>query len=51
MVNPNTRAMVKQVLTHVKEQSKTGGTNERKWTIVYGDAVPYLLGTQLQEEI
>ena len=57
MVNPNTLENVKQVLDHVKAETRVGcddhddgdETSRREWTIICGDAVPYLLGVKLQE--
>ena len=51
MVNPNTKVNVQTVLEHVREQSNTSGEKKaREWTYVWCDAVPYLLGSKVQDE-
>lgn len=39
------------MLNHVQEYAKMGDEQKRKWVCVWCDAVPYLLGSKVQEEL
>ena len=49
MVNPNTETNVCKVLKHVQRHCNLGVA--RKWTTVWSDAVPYIFGCNLQDNL
>lgn len=51
MVNPCSKAAMKTVFEHVKEHTNVDSDQERKWVYVWCDAVPFLMGSKLQEEL
>jgi rubrerythrin len=49
IVNPNTEANVGKALKHVQHYCGVG--KDRKWTVVWSDAIPYLFGSRLQDNL
>ena len=49
MVNPNSVANTKEVLTHIKQQCHI--PRDRKWVVVWSDGVPYLYMCKLLDRL
>ena len=51
MVNPSSYEALLEVMDHVKKTCSVGSDKERKWTILASDGVPYVLASEIQDNL
>ena len=49
MVNPCSQEAVYDVLDHVHSLCQVGETEQRKWTALISDGVPYIFASDIQD--
>ena len=51
MVNPSSYEALLEVMDHVKKTCSFGSNKERKWTVLASDGVPYVLASEIQDNL